>query len=173
MYQCPAVTAAFLSPPVNLNKETEQGNWGKEHLIAEVLTLFPVCRLMISWPWAWHTHFVGPPCLIFNFLYFLFSPLRTTSESESNIIGTAFKSLSAINKDWMIANLNSLLPTNYWRQAAICQDPGEVMSCASAGLTRVRRHPLPSALWIPSITQAKPMLGPWHVLLACSSLSGT
>ena len=108
-------------------RETEQGNWGKEYLIAEVLTLFPVCSLMISWPWAWHTHFWGPPCLIFNFLYFLFSPLRNTSESESDIIGTTFKSLSAINKDWMIANLNSLLPTNYWRQAGICQDPEEVM----------------------------------------------
>ena len=108
-------------------RETEQGNWGKEYLIAEVLTLFPVCSLMISWPWAWHTHFVGSPCLIFNFLYFLFSPLRNTSESESDIIGTTFKSLSAINKDWMIANLNSLLPTNYWWQAGICQDPEEVI----------------------------------------------
>ena len=73
----------------------------------------------------------------------------------------------------MIANLNSLLPTNYWQQPDICQDRAEVVSHASARLIGALRYPprSPSALWTLSITQAKAMWDPC-VFLAHSSLSG-
>lgn len=73
----------------------------------------------------------------------------------------------------MIANLNSLLPTNYGQQPDICQDRAEVVSHASASLIGALRYlPLsPSALWTVSVTQAKAMWDPC-VFLAHSSLSG-
>lgn len=106
----------------------------------------------------------GIPTFMFNFLYFISSPLRNVSDCEGVIRCTTFQPLSITDKDKMIANVNSLLPTNCWQQCDICR-----AHHGSVGWIRVRRWSLLPALRTVSFTRAKAMPDS-SVFLACSSV---